>query len=120
MSLGMYKYLCILCLLATSVHGNPWDGRQEGDYIFMLQENVGIPKGERLPIYQITTTSSGAGRIIVYYDGNKKSLYEWHENQFWVFESPIFSTINVERGLGFTAGILLVTLFSLAFSSRTV
>ena len=88
--------------------------------IIMLQEQNGIPEGTRMPLFEQGHTNAGSGLVRVYHNGTKKTLYSWHENQFWKFELPVFETDNILKGLGFLSGISLVIIYALAWNSRTL
>jgi hypothetical protein len=112
--------LVYLWLIPTSVFCDHYDHRDLGDMIIMQQEYNGIPEGTRMPLYEQAHTASGGGLVRVYYNGNKKTLYSWHENQNWRFELPVFDTDNILKGLGFLSGISLVIIYALAWNSRTL
>ena len=112
--------LVYLWLNPTSVFADHYDHRDIGDMIIMHQDYNGIPAGTRMPLYEQAHTNTGKGAVRVYYNGIKKTLYDWHENQMWRFELPVFETDNILKGLGFLTGLVLVAIFALAWNARTL
>ena len=115
------KFLyCLGAFCATSIYsfGSHWDDYQNGDEIRLIADYEGISLGTILYAYDFRQDANNNEKVVVYYNGEKHFLHDTRENEIWVWQ--VDNTRNVVRSIGFLTGLTIVTIFALAWNSRTV
>jgi hypothetical protein len=113
-----FKFLLCLSFLTTPLFSEHWDNRKEGDIVQIINfEYQGIPVGTQLPVYRIQSNEN-AEWLQVWYGTDNKSLGRSQENINWYFVTD--GNKDIIRSLGFLTGLVFVSIFALAWNSRTV